>query len=766
MSEKENVFMAALAGLLHDVGETVDISSLHAPTSDHDWTQLVQTADKLASGGCNTSPPSHLLSIFARLQGQDCKGYTPIAQLDPQDEKSLFPQSVPAGKGQQTGEGGYRKLWSDFEQACKSAHLPGITDLGMYLETILEQLQNYAWCMPSSAGEDVSLFNHVRVRAAISACLAADKFAGDISASLEGNETPVCMLVWGDLSGLQKFIYTLASEGAAKSLRARSFYVQLLGETLAHRILHELKLPVTNSIYVGGGGFQLLVALRDKQKLPDIVRDLTERLLAVHQGELGLTVEWEPVTVADFANFGQVYDRLGKRLNIAKRKPFVRASSKILFDQLSQPLTLGGDPLRYCIVTGEDGKDLVPFEKNSTRWKSKFVDSLEALGNQLPKVSYFVLKRINPARANRAVKWQKALSAFGMEVHLVEDGKKVSPVTPLPGEYLRVWRLQPEPTTQEAILLAPLGGAKVVSYRPFARLTPTTKDKDTGKERPKTFDELAREPVQANCGFKRWGVLRMDVDNLGNLFSQGFGSQVSLARITTLSFALRLFFEGYLPQLVNGQKGGNITRQNLSDHLYIQYSGGDDLFVVGAWDALPEFARRIHEAFGRYAAGNPKVTISGGVELFSEKYPLYLAAQEAGEAEHAAKSLPDKNAVCFLGQAFPWQEFDTARQLAYRLAGFVKDNRIPRSLIQTMLMFYAQQKEAIRKNRVRKLVYGRWTWLAAYQFSRVLKSLDERKPELQEARREIENLRQRFTAINADLRRDALAARWTQFLTR
>jgi CRISPR-associated protein Csm1 len=306
----------------------------------------------------------------------------------------------------------------------------------------------------------------------------------------------------------------------------------------------------------------------------------------------------------------------------------------------------------------------------------------------------------------------------------------------------------------------------VVSYRPFAQLTPTILDNDTHKERPKTFDELAHEPVHKGCGFRRWGVLRMDVDNLGNLFSRGFGGGVSLARIASLSYALRLFFEGYLPELAYGKPEGDITGRDLSKYLYIQYSGGDDLFVVGTWDSLPEFARRIRDAFGLYAAGNPAVTISGGVELFSEKYPLYLAAQEAGDAEHAAKSLPEKNAFCFLGEAFHWQDFEAARKLAYKLSAFVENNRIPRSLIQTMLMFHSQQKEVFRKTRMRRPVYGRWTWLAVYQFSRVLKSLGERKPELQEARQEIEKLRDQFTAANANLRLNALSARWAQFLTR
>lgn len=754
--QKSLVFQAALAGLLHDVKGDV-AAKLHVLLDPEKWKTIVELAGRLAAGGHTTSPSSHLLSVFARLNGKDQRAYLPMAPLDPHNRESLFPRPSKENVDKDT-------VWKSFEKDCISVGLPGTKDPAIHLEILLELLQRHTWCLPSAAGEDVSFFNYARIRAAISACLAADDFTGSIPDPLDGNETPVALLVWGDLSGLQKFIYSLASEGAAKCLRARSFYVQLLGEAIAFRILHELKLPITNSIYVGGGGFQLLVPLSAADQLPALLRDLTERLLILHQGELGLTVEWERVTAADFADFGKVYDRLGKRLNRAKRQPFGRASSKRLFEQLGQPLTLGGDPLRYCVVTGEDGENLVPFEKNSARWKSKFVASLENLGGQLPQAAYLVLKRIEPIAASRAVDWHQALSVFGMDVHILEDGEKAKSMAPLTGEFLRVWRLQPKPPENEADLLSPLGPQKVVSYRPFAQLTPTVVE--NGRKRPKTFDEFANRPVEKDCGFHRWGVLRMDVDNLGNLFSKGFGSQVSLARIASLSFALRLFFEGYLPELAKGQPDGEMTTRDLSEHLYIQYAGGDDVFVVGAWDALPEFARRIRKAFGEYAAGNETVTISGGVELFAEKYPLYLAAQEAGEAEHKAKSLEGKDAFCFLGEAFHWKEFETAQALAYQLAGFVQKHQLPRSLVQTMLMFHAQQKESIRRTKNKKPVYGRWTWLAAYQFSRVLKSLDARKPELQEARQTVETLREKFTAMDADLRHEALSARWAQFLTR
>ena len=72
---------------------------------------------------------------------------------------------------------------------------------------------------------------------------------------------PVALLIGGDISGIQKFIYTIASKKAAKTLRGRSFYLQLLTEAVLRFVLGELELPYTNVIYAGGGHFFLLAPL-------------------------------------------------------------------------------------------------------------------------------------------------------------------------------------------------------------------------------------------------------------------------------------------------------------------------------------------------------------------------------------------------------------------------------------------------------------------------------------------------------------------------
>ncbi len=156
-------------------------------------------------------------------------------------------------------------------------------------------------------------------------------------------------------------------------------------------------------------------------------------------------------------------------------------------------------------------------------------------------------------------------------------------------------------------------------------------------------------------GIKRLGVLMMDVDGLGGIFRDGLGKRATLSRIAHLSFAINLFFEGWVAEMAR--------KVDDRERLYSIYAGGDDLFFVGAWDAVIALAQQVRADLGEYAGGHPGIHASGAIVLIGGKYPLYRAAQDLKEAEDKAKTLEwksddgkprRKDALCFLGQALPW----------------------------------------------------------------------------------------------------------------
>ncbi len=265
---EEDVLIAALAGLLHDVwkfawqaqanasnasASSEEIESIrqsfqsefvpvrfHGELQSEPIQKIAQLASKLGDIAQENAAPTRLRSIFSRLADHRDDAFIPLNRLNPKTEDALFPKPLNSFPSNSQPE--YAELWNRFKEASDQLKI-----------TELQNTEQY-------------LFDHMRVNAAISACLALDASSGKVDEISD----PVCLLVWGDISGLQKFIYRLASEGAAKSLRARSFYVQLLSEALADAILLELGLPMTNMIYVGGGGFQMLVHTKAEQTLEQI----------------------------------------------------------------------------------------------------------------------------------------------------------------------------------------------------------------------------------------------------------------------------------------------------------------------------------------------------------------------------------------------------------------------------------------------------------------------------------------------------------------
>jgi len=801
----DRVWQAALAGLLHDVGKFSQRAGVgrseiwdketrkqlgyehalhsndflrdfvpkewreglsgvvyhHQPrTLPERWIQIadwLSSAERVKGEDEDTEVSTPVLqTTFSRVTLDGAKAdrvtYWPLTRLDVSDHHRLFPQPTPPTDWQTA----YQNLWKEFTEECRTRHLTTTTSLTpvAYLENLLALLQEFTWCMPSAYWKtlpDVSLYDHLRTTAAIAACLAADDRDAEWCDAIERNQArETALLVVGDFSGIQTFLYSLTSSGAAKSLRARSFYLQLVSEIVAMNLLEALGLPLTNLIYVGGGKFYVLAPMSAQDKLPTLAQQLTDQLMLAHQGALGLTLDWDIIRSNEFAQFNQVYHRVNRTLSRKKRRPFAQASSTMLAQQISVPLTLGGQPEKHCAVTGDD-QDL---ETRGDETKTRFIWSLEELGQALPRTTHLILRRVNNAPSGRPHTWQEGLHQLGFQVLLAPKDKIPSSDQ---ANLIRVWRID---------VKAPQGmnlpGELVFADHPIAKQVPYA------GERVLTFDELAEQRAR---GIKRWGVLRMDVDNLGTLFREGLGQHASISRIASLSFGLRLFFEGWLPQLAPGKPEGQAWEQeDLRQSLYIQYSGGDDLFVVGAWNVLPVFALRVRESFREFTGYNPAFSVSGGIAIVESKFPLYQAARLAGDAEDAAKKFKrngrQKDALAFLGELFDWQSFAETLHRANELANWVEGRLVPKAFLQTVIALRTQKKKAeIDAQRAGKAKpkFGRWTWMAAYQLTRI--ALDVNKKE-EEVKKRILQIQKTFLMPGDEAEQWGFAARWADYLTR
>jgi len=275
----------------------------------------------------------------------------------------------------------------------------------------------------------------------------------------------------------------------------------------------------------------------------------------------------------------------------------------------------------------------------------------------------------------------------------------------------------------------------------------------------KHFGILAKE----SSGVPYLGVLRMDMDNLGQIFSRGLGEEYdSLSRRATLSLLLSVFFEGWV-----GKIAAEIAEKNGKERLYSVYSGGDDLFFVGSWDETVKLARRIRCDLERFTS-RPDFGISGGLILVHEKYPLYLAARDAERAENTAKRLrKEKDAFCFVQTPVPWERFgydgneNTVAVWAEALISLTDGDGGTRSILRVLQDLYVQYRQGLETGHG---PMGPWVWHAAYWFVRA----QERNNRNEEFVNRLEELKQLLSGENfaKNIEWLALAARWAELATR
>ncbi|MDR3129370.1 MAG: type III-A CRISPR-associated protein Cas10/Csm1 [Tannerellaceae bacterium] len=228
-----------------------------------------------------------------------------------------------------------------------------------------------------------------------------------------------------------------------------------------------------------------------------------------------------------------------------------------------------------------------------------------------------------------------------------------------------------------------------------------------------TFDEMAKNP-----NFSRMGILRMDVDNLGSVFRSGIPScRATLSRFAALSRSFDYFFSGYL---------NTIWEETSPEKSFIIYSGGDDLFIVGAWDITIQIAKKIRKEFKEFTCFNPAFTISGGIAIFPAKFPIMRGASESANEEnrskkHTVKYTTNKNAISFMGMPLHWEkEFPVVEKLKENIVKFLQQKVISKSFI-SKIMTYADNANI--KNH--EITQYKTYWIVSYDLTRFKEDIKE-----------------------------------------
>lgn len=548
---------------LHALGRVV--LKHHNPSLPDE--QVVSLADRLSANeraeaegdeaGARGRAETVLRTVLSRLELNGRQGsaamYNRLLPL------SLNPEAfLPAADASSSAEA-YRTLWHDFTQEV--TRLPRGD-----MATLLALLRKYTWAIPSDTRynviPDVSLYHHLKTTAAIAACLVREGLQEHEVQTLlnaltqlfrQGTLTPaekdlvsreLCALVKGDISGTQDFLYLLTSSGAARGLRGRSFYLQLLTEVIAGWILRQFNMPVTNLVFVGGGHFYLLLPYHETaEKFDSLRQQMARKLWQLHKGDLSLTVDFVSVAAGDFLEgdaggnaFASRWNEVSQRVNDRKQRKWSDLGSTAMLQELFTPQPRGTTVEGMCQVCHHEWQQDIDRIDADVR-KCRRCYGFEDLGRLLRDPTHLLLFTVPEVEPSNNPDWHDALRAFGVEAQLVQvDEKKPSP--PRSATAVMVYTLDTTDFLSDEVQQRFLWDDLAVSYD-FRLLADATPKRDA-QGNIAEFSDLA----DASTGVKWLGVLRMDVDSLGEVFQSGLGSYATISRVSTLSESLRLFFEG------------------------------------------------------------------------------------------------------------------------------------------------------------------------------------------------------------------------------
>jgi len=666
------------------------------------WKDIIAEAGAFALG---RTPPEEnkaryyylLVSSFSKVsltQGKTyhgCWSYFPATDMS---ANPVFPLDTKDTK--KVSQADYASLCRRFQEELGKLN-KSITPDNLLL--LLEKYTSFLPFSPSDKEEDFSsdipFFDQVKLTAAIASCLYCAK--AEEGEHLDGSNIlnrviPGFLLVGGDFSGVQPFIYNISSKGALKGLRGRSFFLELFTEHVIYEILVPLGLSRANIIFAGGSRFDLLLPKSDstEKHLEQVRQKVNDYLWENHGGRLCLVLEWVEFAGQDLAGEGlsKVFRELESKIAAGKQHKFSQHLDSALEGpegvdhakkqhEIEQRLERREEQwAKKCPSCGKPGAPMWRFGLNNQKVMGCSIcldperirfDECEVChredfllplpygwekfeGGDIPSACPFCCDLFHIGEHLPTSRY-----ILRMKEELDEPEEERIAVRIADKNYVLLDRVNDKLFFRaEAIwvvnnLDSPLYG-EGKAYPFLLAVYPAERDED---EVETEFEGLAQKAT----GAKRIAALRMDVDNLGKIATgRGFVKQEernSLVRLSALSRYMTNFFKLYINEFCRGQglpfaqtkviqaKEGETGTSKRK--VVIIYSGGDDLFLVGAWSYVAEFAFDIHDAFNIYTSRNPDITLSAGMVVKEHNYPIHHIAEDAGRAEESAKENEDRH---------------------------------------------------------------------------------------------------------------------------
>lgn len=646
-----------LAALWHDLGELVGPHEVVTrAAADAQLEPLLTQARQWASpAGAHTAPlaNSPLVAALSLLNLDDAAQvaprYFPFHPLvsTAADWQYIFPTPLPdASRAAYLDR--FKREWQARSRIWRDAAFD------VQLHHSAACLHEYAWCLPAH-DTHVSLYDQARLTAALAACLYRAR-AADVAADHS------LRLAAGDLSGIQDYIFDIATVGAAgasRRLRARSFSIAMLSDLASHALAQRFELPLTNILMSSGGKFYVLLpnVPEAETRLQEFRRQVDEWLYQNYNGEIGLNLASLPLGARqldasrpDGEGFGAFLGRLNRALEVEKNRR--------------------GHSLWQADAAWNEARFVIP-------------QDFGGAGDCASCHKFAATERDNLCVqcATQSRLGSKLTRAWGIAFRRGAAGE-AEDITFLDDYHARVLTNAPAERLDPAVyLLARLNDpdlSRVTNYPATFRYL-TNHIERRADDMPLDFAEIARHAQ----GRDLLGYVKADVDHLGLLMAEGLragddaASHDTAGQVMALSRELELFFSGWLEHLL-------ATNFKTA---YTIFSGGDDLFLIVPWSDAISLAQQVHDRFGEFVCANPAVHLSAGILYAKAGYPISRAAQDAERALELSKDL-GRDRLTVLGDTLAWRNVKVVTDQVAKLSGFSEQDM--RSAFLYRLTDYAE----------------------------------------------------------------------------
>ncbi len=620
------------AQILHELSfnlgdELSDSTSMHHnPKDDISW--VIASADRMASG----FEREKFDEYNAKFEKENFKRQR-LWHLFDKDKKfaidTLNPNSIYPVDKNEDSENEYKKLWNSFIKDLKKIKEKATSSIDCF--TIDYLLKKYTSFMPSSTTfkikdyapvkANIPLYDHLRATAVFSSAIyklykngnknIMNYYKGDNS----DMEQKDMLLINGDFFGIQNFIFDqVPALKASKILRAKSAYIQILTKIIAFYIVDELELSYNSIISTNAGKFEIL-GVNDKDsisKLHKIQKELNDFFIKEYFAETGIGISFTEASLADFVVEGRYKNELRKKLADEVEKTKFKK-----FDLLARDPVLSYDEdinnqnlCKYCNKRKkEEGKD-------GCQSCNLFID----IGKKLAKSNFFSIS-----------KGSGQYEIFGnYSINFSDELKRIDNVIAL---Y--------DITNDE-------------EFKGYAKWELSSYVAKNDEDEVKTFEELAKESVKEGKkdvvrehGVEVLMAMKGDIDDMGK-FIQNSKVTDSFARYNFFSRMIDYFFSVKASQMMKGRD------------IYTVFAGGDDIFILGAWDEVIEFTKELREEFKKFAQGS-ELTLSVGMIMTKPNKPINFVAQrvemELESSKEYKESEKEKNAITLFGQTVGFDNY-------------------------------------------------------------------------------------------------------------